>query len=154
MRSMVTEEQLQNYLHRNIPLSVAMGVSVVSVSVEEVVLSAPLAPNINHKSTVFGGSLAAVATLSCWSLLYANLQQVSARYQIVVTHSEIQYFQPVHHDFEARCSFSDKIRWKGFLKRLHRMGKARIQLKATIGGENDPAVGFQGTFAALSTNRS
>jgi len=45
----VTPLELERYLHEHIPLSRAMQVSVVSVQPESVVLSAPLAPNINHR---------------------------------------------------------------------------------------------------------
>jgi thioesterase domain-containing protein len=56
--------ELERYLHQHIPLSEAMQVSVVEVHPEHVVLSAPLAPNINHRETVFGGSASAVAILA------------------------------------------------------------------------------------------
>ena len=38
-----------------------MGVRVVSAAFDRVELSAPLAPNINHRDTLFGGSAAAIA---------------------------------------------------------------------------------------------
>ena len=50
---------LEQYLHAHIPLSAAMGVSVVQVADEAITLSAPLEPNINHRDTVFGGSASA-----------------------------------------------------------------------------------------------
>ena len=55
---------LEKYLHKHIPISSAMGVKVDVASSERVVLSAPFLNNINHKQTVFGGSLHAVATLT------------------------------------------------------------------------------------------
>lgn len=61
------EADLQAYLHRQIPLSAAMQVSVVSATLDSVVLSAPLAPNINHKYTAFGGSVSALGILAAWS---------------------------------------------------------------------------------------
>lgn len=64
---------LEHYLHDHIPLSKAMAVSVASVAPHEVVLRAPLAPNINHRDTVFGGSASAVAILAAWSLLNTRL---------------------------------------------------------------------------------
>ena len=57
-------KSLENYLHEHIPLSKAMGVTVRSVSGEAVTLAAPLAPNINHRETVFGGSASALAILA------------------------------------------------------------------------------------------
>lgn len=71
---MASEQELQQYLHEHIPLSRAMQVSVVRAAQEGVVLSAPLAPNINHQETVFGGSASALAILAAWSLVHVRLQ--------------------------------------------------------------------------------
>ncbi|MFB3040360.1 MAG: YiiD C-terminal domain-containing protein, partial [Candidatus Poribacteria bacterium] len=64
---------LEEYLHEHIPLSKAIGVKVVEADSAGVTLSAPLAPNINHRETVFGGSASAVAILAAWTLLYVRL---------------------------------------------------------------------------------
>ena len=69
----MTPQALQTYLHQHIPLSQAMDVTVVEASPHQVVLSAPLAPNINHRDTVFGGSASAVAILAAWSMLHLRL---------------------------------------------------------------------------------
>ena len=50
---------VERYLHRHIPLTAAMGVRVAAVTLQRAELRAPLAPNINHRETVFGGSAAA-----------------------------------------------------------------------------------------------
>ena len=48
---------LETSLHAHIPLSAAMQVSAVAVDATGVTL----APDINHRDTVFGGSASAVA---------------------------------------------------------------------------------------------
>ena len=53
--------ELEAYLHDRIPLSRAMAIAVVEAGPERVRLAAPLAPNINHRDTVFGGSAASLA---------------------------------------------------------------------------------------------
>jgi thioesterase domain-containing protein len=65
---------LQAYLHERIPLSRAMEVAVREAGSDGVVLYAPLAPNINHRDTVFGGSASAVAILAAWSALYVRMR--------------------------------------------------------------------------------
>ena len=52
-----------------------MGVEVIEAAWNGVTLRAPLAPNINHRETVFGGSASAVAILAAWAILYVRLQQ-------------------------------------------------------------------------------
>src|SRR5262245_21829556 len=66
--------EVERYLHQNIPLSAAMGVRVGSATPHRVELAAPLAPNINHQSTVFGGSASALAMLSAWTLVHLGLR--------------------------------------------------------------------------------
>lgn len=61
-------KSLEKYLHEHIPLSKAMQVSVIEAGQNKVILSAPLAPNINHVGTAFGGSESTVAILAAWSL--------------------------------------------------------------------------------------
>ena len=75
---------LENYIHQQIPISAAMGIRVTRADSRAVELSAPLAPNINHRETVFGGSAAAVATLAAWTLVLVRLREanVSGRLEI------------------------------------------------------------------------
>ena len=70
------EDELQAFLRERIPLSDAMQVSVRSISAGQVVLSAPIAPNLNHRDTVFGGSASALAILAAWSVVCVRLQAI------------------------------------------------------------------------------
>ena len=59
----MTHHQLERYLYKHIPLSAAMQVSVQKMTAKSLTLHAPLAPNINHQQTVFGGSASTLAGL-------------------------------------------------------------------------------------------
>ena len=63
----------QDYLYNHIPITKHLGVKVLSFDGHSVKLNAPLAENINHRDSVFGGSLASVAILSGWTILHLNL---------------------------------------------------------------------------------
>lgn len=136
---------MEEYLHENIPLSLAMGVKVEYASKERVVLSAPFSPNINHKKTVFGGSLHALATLSCWSLLHQNLPSC----EIVIASSDIQYLYPVTKGFKAECRLPESAEWERFQLILKKRGKARIRLLASIVEEGRISVEYAGVFVAI-----
>lgn len=141
---------LEKYLLEHIPISSAMGIKVDAASFEKIVLRAPLFNNINHKKTVFGGSLHAVATLACWSLLHANLVELfKDSVQIVIASSEINYLFPVTSDFKAECNHPDFDAWERFLTILRKKGKARLQLRATIFEEDKLCVDYSGVFVAL-----
>ena len=95
------QKALDNSLHEHIPLSKAMGVSVRSAFREAVTLAAPLAPNINHRETVFGGSASALAILAAWSLLYVRLQAEGMGRKIVIHSNTMEYTKPILGDFLA-----------------------------------------------------
>ena len=48
----MTQENLTEYLYEQIPLSKAMGIKIQHASLQNVIIAAPLAPNINHKKYV------------------------------------------------------------------------------------------------------
>lgn len=144
------DKHLQCYLYEHIPLSEAIGIKVELASLEKVILSAPFANNINHKKTVFGGSLHAVATLACWSLLHLNLKNEENQHlQIVITKSDVSYHAPVDADFKAECVRPDPDVWQRFMKMLRSKGKARIELSAKIYHQEHLCVDYIGVFAAL-----
>lgn len=146
-----TLQATEQYLHSHIPISAAMGVKAIVAERDRVVLRAPLAANINHKSTAFGGSLQALATLSCWTLLHLNLRHTAKAGEIVITSSNINYIRPVTKDFEAEASLPEGNRWPVFLKTFDRRGKARIQLTASIMEDDELAIDYTGSFAALKS---
>lgn len=117
-------------LARDIPISNALGVTVVSVSPTEVILRAPLAPNINHEGTVFGGSIHSVALLACWSLATLALQSCEVDY-VVVQDSSITYSRPIASDFTARASASREDLAR-FETTLRKHGRARISMTCEI----------------------
>lgn len=143
------EPSLENYLHAQIPLSEAMGLHVQEASLQKIILKAPLKNNINHKKTVFGGSLHAVATLACWSLIYVNLKEKNIQAEIVIQESQIRYLAPVTADFTASCAMPDMQLWTRFITMLEKKHKARIHLTSQVYQENVLCVDYQGSFVAI-----
>jgi thioesterase domain-containing protein len=143
------EQQVERYLHEQIPLSVAMGVKVVQASVEHVALSAPLAPNVNHVATVFGGSAVAVATICAWTLLHLKLEQAGLPAGLLIQRSSMEYRKPITGDFEARCTWRNESAWQRFRATLERRARARITLQAQLLLAGTEMGEFQGDFVAL-----
>lgn len=140
---------LENYLRENIPLTTALGVAVSLATPKNVILSAPIEPNINHKLTVFGGSLHSIATLACWSLIFVNLRQLNIHAEIVISTSDTKYLAPVTTDFKAECSLENNHDLDRFEKMLVKKGKARIKLNATIYQSETLALDYYGEFVAI-----
>src|SRR5690554_3009155 len=132
MADAVAEEELERYLHEHIPLSAAMGTRVREASLHRVELTAPLAPNINHRETLFGGSAAALAVLSAWALLNLRMQAHGLEGRLVVQQNTMIYDEPVSGDFAAVAELTDEAAWQRFCRMFQRHGKARMSLTARI----------------------
>jgi len=145
----VSPTELEKYLHAHIPLSMAMQVSVVSVNEEAVVLAAPLAPNINHRETVFGGSASAVAILSAWSLLHTRLVGEGIASRLVIQRNSMSYELPIDGRFTARAFLDRPADWPAFTRMLARKGKARIAASAVLEYGGQVAGRFSGEFVAI-----
>jgi thioesterase domain-containing protein len=144
-----SEQRVQRYLNQVIPLSLAMGVRVTRATLDHVKLSAPLAPNINHAETVFGGSAAALATLSAWTLLHLRLEDAQLNAKLVIQRSRMEYQKPIPGDFEAVCDFGDDAAWDRFRATLTRHGRARLTLNAHLVHLESRVASFEGDFVAL-----
>lgn len=150
---MIEKKYLEEYIHKNIPLTQSIGITIEAASTQRVVLAAPFLPNINHKKTVFGGSLHALATMACWSLLHLNLNELAPN-EIVITQSNVAYLFPVTGDFKAECALPEDLVWKRFLAALQSKGKGRVELEAKIFQGDKLAVDYKGTFAAIRGTRN
>lgn len=140
---------VEQYLHEHIPLSQAMGVSVTAIDESGVSLSAPLQPNINHRSTAFGGSLSAVAILSAWTFVHVQLQVLALPCRIVIQRNSTEYISPVEDEFQVHCLTPPQQNWERFIAAISRRGKGRITLDALMYTKGALAGKFQGEYVAL-----
>ncbi len=142
-------KDLQDYLHKHIPLSAAMGVEVARATEDGVTLRAPLAPNINHRDTVFGGSASALAILAAWSLVNIRLRKTGVASRIVIQRSSTDHDLPIDGAFMARSHIQDPEDWKRFMRTLEKRGRARLTVHAHLQFEGAVAGRFQGEFVAI-----
>jgi len=139
--------ETERFLHEQIPLTRAMGVSVRSWDGQRLWISAPLEPNHNHLGTAFGGSLSALATLAGYSLLWLLLGDREAH--IVIRDSSIRYRHPVRGDLHAFCERPGQEAWQAFQTQFTSTGKARLSLRVEIVEADQVCVEFEGVFVAL-----
>ena len=128
---------LRQFLTDRIPLTRAMHLDVVDATTDGVTLSAPLAPNVNHRDTAFGGSASALAILSAWALLYIRLKDAFPTIRIVIQRNTMTYGRPITGAFLATSSQKDDEAWARFEDGLRRKRRARIHVEAVVrcGGE-------------------
>jgi thioesterase domain-containing protein len=145
----VTPGDLEQYLYEKIPLSRAMHVCAVEVSEQAVRLCAPLAPNMNHRATVFGGSASTLAILSAWSLLHVRLHGSISSASIVIQRHSMDYERPMSGEFAARAVLANPEHWPRFMRTLERWGRARISVHSVLEYAGQQAASFNGEFVAF-----
>lgn len=140
---------LESILHHDIPLTRDMGLKVLDWHDQQLRLHLPLEANVNHKSTMFGGSLYCAAVLAGWGWLHLRLREEGIEDgHIVIQEGQISYPLPVTMDAIAICQAPGAAQWKKFLAIYRRYGRARLTLQSRIvnaeGAED--AVTFSGQY--------
>jgi len=88
---------LESVLHHDIPLTREMGLKVLDWQGGQLRLHLPLQANINHKSTMFGGSLYCGAVLAGWGWLHLQLREEGVEDgHIVIQEGQLRYPLPVN----------------------------------------------------------
>ena len=140
---------LESVLHHDIPLTRDMGLKVLDWQARQLRLSLPLAANVNHKSTMFGGSLYCGAVLVGWGWLHMRLREAGIDDgHIVIQEGNISYPLPVTGAATAVCEAPEEKVWQRFVSTYQRYGRARLSLHTRIFNEDTetPAVEFDGQY--------
>ena len=137
--------KLTAYLYEQIPLSAAMGMRILVADDQELTLWAPFAPKVNHHGTMFGGSLAALATLAGWSRAFVVLQDMVPSPDLIVASTSIEYLRPATQEITATCVGGEYGRLRSGMARF---GRGRVTLEATVRCEGDIVATLSGVYVA------
>ncbi|WP_442111513.1 YiiD C-terminal domain-containing protein [Pseudomonas sp. NUPR-001] len=140
---------LQSVLHSDIPLTREMGMEVLDWHNQQLRLQLPLAPNVNHKSTMFGGSLYCASVLVGWGWLHLRLREAGIDDgHIVIQEGQISYPLPVTGAAIAVCEAPEAKVWERFIATYQRRGRARLTLNTRVcnAGSDEAAVQFSGQY--------
>ncbi|TDF79967.1 YiiD C-terminal domain-containing protein [Pseudomonas sp. H9] len=147
---MTTDSQyLQSVLHGDIPLTREMGLQVLDWQAQQLRLQLPLAANVNHKSTMFGGSLYCAAVLVGWGWLHLRLREAGIDDgHIVIQEGQISYPLPVTGAAIAVCEAPEEKVWERFIATYQRRGRARLTLNTRVcnADSDEAAVQFSGQY--------
>ncbi|MGA9855451.1 MAG: YiiD C-terminal domain-containing protein [Gammaproteobacteria bacterium] len=145
--SQVECRALDTYIYKHIPLTRAMQVHAASLDAHGLTLTAPLAANHNHQASAFGGSLASLAMLAGWGLLWLGLEH-GRDTNIVVRDAHMEFLRPVMGILSATCAHPTAAAWEKFLHTLARRHKARLDLRIAINCERVTCALCAGQFVA------
>lgn len=145
----MTLEALTAYLHAHIPVTGSLGAAAVLYDGARLRLAAPLAPNLNHRGTAFGGSLSALAIVAGWALVHVKLRELGIESRLVIQRSTLDFEAPVDGDFTATATLPAAAAWDRFLLTLERHGRARLKVATTIACASGAGGTHEGTYAAF-----
>jgi thioesterase domain-containing protein len=144
---MSAARELTQKIRNTIPLSEAMQFSIDRLELDQIRVTAPLAPNINIHGTGFAGSIYSLAVLTGWALCTHIIDQLGLDAELVVARAEIAYRAPVNGDLVCRAS-TDAAQRDVFLQAFSQRGKGKLVLDITVG--DLPQASMQATFVAVA----
>ncbi len=137
---------LEQFLHAKIPLTRAMQLRVVDDEEHCFAIVAPVAANVNHLGTAFGGSIGVIATLAGYSFLWLLLRDRGA--EVIVRETTTQFLRPVRESIRAICLRPNDEKIAVFSTSFDRDGRATITLTTRVVENGRTAAEFRGVFVA------
>ena len=144
----MTPDDYTAFLHRNMPLTEAMGLRVLDAATGRIRLSAPLTPNRNLHGTAFGGSLAALGIVAGWAVLHRGLAEANVAASLVVHRSELEYLKPATAELIADCVLP-AADWPAFLATLREGRRARITVATDVSAGGVQVLRVDAQYVAL-----
>jgi thioesterase domain-containing protein len=139
--------ELEQTLHREMPISVPMGVRAISWDDRRLAMQMPLAPNRNHQFSAFAGSLNALCTVVGWGTVFLLVRDEGIHGNIVIRRSNIRYLRPVRSaEIVARGLPLDPTGEEFFFELLRSKGRSKIDVAAEITDAEGPLVTFTGSY--------
>jgi len=131
------------------PITVPLGVRIETLDRASLAVSMPMAPNLNHTGTVFGGSLSALATLTGWSAVWVLLEEAGVLVDLVIQDATIRYTHPARTDVVARVEWPGPNEVDRLLRTLAKRGRARIGAAVTVhDAAGEQVAEFEGRYVA------
>jgi len=139
--------KLQQTLRREMPITSAMGIEVVSWRADQLAMRMPLEPNRNHQYSAFAGSLNALCTIVGWGTVYLMLAKQSLLSNIVIRRGAIRYVRPVcTPEFIAISLPREEHLEAYFYELLENKGKSKLDVSVDITDDQGPYVMFKGSY--------
>ncbi|MGZ5278406.1 MAG: YiiD C-terminal domain-containing protein [Pseudobdellovibrionaceae bacterium] len=145
----MNETELEKLLKMDIPISKEIGIHDLQIQNNKLTLKVPLAPNFNHKKTMFGGSLYSAAALACYGLFLSGLRDQDVQTNdIVISEGNMRYIAPVRGDAVIESQWESEDEMIRFFQSLKSKKKARVLMRAQVLVEDQVCAEFSGHFVA------
>ena len=145
---------LEERIRARIPLTRHLGFSLERHTPGELILHAPLEPNINDKGTFFAGSQAALLALAGWALTTLEADRVAAGADVVAVESSLKHQAPAPFDARLTATAGNEA-LDHFRQRLHDKGRGKLPLAVTLNAPDGEVVTtYEGLYMARSMEKT
>jgi thioesterase domain-containing protein len=145
----MTALEIENLLKSQIPISNHLGLHHFELGTQDLTFDLSLMPNVNHKGTLFGGSLYSASALACYGLFLSGLRQHNfSTNNIVISEGQMRYLAPVDRDAKLRAFWNSTTEQGQFFEGLSAKKKARVLMRAQGLVEEKICAEFSGLFVA------
>ena len=140
--------QLAERVREHIPLTRHLDFRLQEFAGDQLILCAPLAPNINDKGTMFAGSQAALMALAGWCLTTLQAELLLPRVDVLAMHNSLRYQRPVTGELTIVVT-SPAQSLVQFRQRLARGERAVLEIAAQgLNSDGSVASIYQGQYMA------
>ena len=145
----LTASEAQDYLHSEIPITRQMGIEVQTLTTNEVKLKAPIALNVNHVKSAFGGSVDSLFLTAGWVYMRLITKHIDPAPTIIGNKGTTTFKRPITSDFAAQIIIPSKTEVDSFLKVLEKKGKAWFSIRSNIVEDGKIYAIFTGDYVVI-----
>ncbi len=153
LKGIAPDESIESFSQRTvdgIPLLQNMQVHFEEPDQNTIIARAPLEPNMNHKGIGFGGSLAALAAITGWSIVTRTIQRAGIDASTIIAHEAMTYRAPITSDFYAKTIIED-AHADDLLNQLKKSRRKKVKVHVVIQDEQGIGCEFTGTYVSIPT---
>jgi thioesterase domain-containing protein len=144
-------EDLQQYIYEHIPVIRQNNFTVADEN-DCIEVCGKFSDHINHRNSVFGGSLSTAMILSAWAYVRKIIIDCDCSDTIIVIQSQdVKFIDPVTKDFCAISVPKTGEEKKKLIDTLNRFGKSRINVRSIVThlGGGAKLAEFKGDFVIV-----
>jgi len=151
----MTAASLRKYVEDHIPIVKANGLVITSVDGLEVTAEGVYKQHLNHRNSVFGGSISSILILVSWAKVRVLTDTFDPGAIIVVQTANLEFKKPVLKNFSGITESNSPKEIEKFKRTYARYGKARLQVKAFLkaDGTEDRLADFTGEYVVTRDKR-
>ena len=140
-------KELENKLHREIPMTKYMKLQLKSLDDKELITTAPLDVNINDKGTAFGGSSNTMSIISAWSLCVLISKKLGFdNTMIAIIKNQSSFRAPITKDLLCHTYLPSKKDIEKIKDKLLSKGSTSIKIKSELIENEVSCLDFEGIY--------